>query len=127
MWIFSEEGFYSVVAHKTLPNTFMVRSREQCDIENLVRLCDLTEPVITTPDADYPFRVVVSGEVKDLIILALASGIDYSNFKDRVHHRPDQANKDRAYMEVWATMRRIQEPVRGQPSQCHETGFGRLR
>jgi hypothetical protein len=42
------------------------------------------------------------------IAYRLAMGIDYCNFKDEVHKRPDQANKHSAYLSVWSAMLRVQ-------------------
>ncbi len=114
MWIASQSGFYSIVRHEKMPDMFMVRSRAAGDLENLRGLPALADadlpPVVTTPNADYPCRLVVTGAQKDAIVKALADGIDYPNFKSRVHERPDQAGKNRAYMEIWSAMRRTEAP-----------------
>lgn len=34
----------------------------------------------------------------------LASSIDYSNFKNRIHDLPDQAGKLPAYSQLWSRM-----------------------
>ncbi len=92
----------------------MVRARVRGDLENLRHLPALEgiglPPVVLTPDADYPCRLVVTTAQKDAIVKALADGIDYGNFKSRVHERPDQTRKNRAYMEVWSAMSRTEEP-----------------
>ena len=57
---------------------------------------------------DYRWRLSISK--RDWVKLAglLAAAVDYPNFKAEVHRRRDQANKGRAYAEVWATMHALQ-------------------
>jgi hypothetical protein len=51
----------------------------------------------------------------------LAAEIDYRNFKNAVHERPDQDNKSNAYLSIWSAMLRVQmgEDMDGQPAVAH--------
>ena len=40
----------------------------------------------------------------NVIIAALATSIDYPNFKDRIHENPDQRDKLPAYSRLWSHM-----------------------
>ncbi|MGI4788800.1 MAG: hypothetical protein ACRYFS_08115 [Janthinobacterium lividum] len=110
MWIASTAGWFSIVQHRELPDTFMVRARVQGDLENIKQLCSLPQPIITTPKADYPVRLIVSGAEKTAIIAALADGIDYPNFKSEVAELPDQKAKLPAYHDVWEVMSSVEDP-----------------
>jgi len=53
---------------------------------------------------DYAWRIVVGQPEVNAIMATLASSIDYSNFKNRVHDLPDQAGKLPAYSQRWSRM-----------------------
>lgn len=110
MWLMTTSGFYSIVKHKTEADCFMVRGRVKGDLENLRMLVGLAQPVIVTPSADYPFRLIVTEAQKTAIITALAARVDYPNFKSEVAKLPAQKKKLHAYHEVWAAMRGVEEP-----------------
>ena len=53
MWLFSSEGFISVVAHTGKPDTLLVRARDE---SSLLSLQGATGATLThTPFADYPY------------------------------------------------------------------------
>lgn len=96
MWIFLNDAFLSIVAHRAKPDALLVRARARGDLER-------TFPgvkVSRTPDADYLYRAEVpisrvAGEIGQRI-----REIDYPNFKNSVaeHDRHD------AYAGVWNVM-----------------------
>ena len=110
MWIASTAGWFSIVQHRELPDTFMVRARIKGDLVNLKELCHLPQNIVATPAADYPFRLIVSGAEKTAIIVALADGVDYPNFKSEVAKLPDQKAKLPAYHKVWEVMTGVEDP-----------------
>lgn len=107
MWLFTTRGFYSAV--RTPEGQVMVRGRVRDDLERLADLArdlGLEAPqVLTTPRADYRYRVLLNMENWVRLAAALAGEIDYPNFKNRVHGEPE---RDRAYMGVWSAMNRLQ-------------------
>ncbi len=80
MWLCTQHGFFSI------------------DMENLVKLCGAAWPIIVCGQA----------EVSD-VMAKLATAIDYSNFKSRIHAKPDQADKSSAYSQLWSHLYDLQE------------------
>lgn len=106
MWLFTKEGFFSAVQHKDDPDTIHVRGRFKGDLERLWRKYLEGGPIVEyTPDNDYPFRMDVSRTSWSIIVEAEAKSIDYENFKNAVH---DGTKRDRAYLDIWAALRRQQ-------------------
>lgn len=56
MWIFTSTGMLSVVAHRELANDLLVRARSPVHIREMFPDAAVDE----TPNADYPFRTVIS-------------------------------------------------------------------
>lgn len=96
MWIFLNNAALSVVAHRELPGTLLVRSRIEGDIQRAIP----SAKVFENPSADYRYRANVSRAVFAAALVSAAEAIDYGNFKgsvkDRVRHE--------AYMAVWEAM-----------------------
>jgi hypothetical protein len=108
MWIMTQHGFYSIVASREQKG-FLIRSRELQDIENALDIIgDEDLHVVRTPQADYRFRLIVSKEQLQRFMQHILSHIDYPNFKERIHKKKDQKNKEEAYLAVWATMYQLQ-------------------
>ena len=101
MWIFLNDSFLSVVAHRDRPDDLLVRARRQGDIERVFPEAE----VQTTPAADYAFRAVLPREVVGAAVSKAAEEIAYPNFKGSVTE-PDRHD---AYMSVWGVMRRLQD------------------
>lgn len=84
MWIYTREGFASVVKHRDKANTFLVRSRWREHLEALLPGSKIT----VMNQADYKYRCEISGETFGLLMMRAAAGVDYDNFKNAV--RDDQ-------------------------------------
>ena len=102
MWLCTQHGFFSIVQKK--PGEFHVRGRLRQDMENLLKLCGAEWPIIETKSGDYRTASSAAGrgersdgEARDRI--------DYSNFKSRIHAKPDQADKSAAYSKLWGNLR----------------------
>src|SRR5438874_2053133 len=110
MWLFSKQGFFSVVRHSHRPGHLLVRARLRADADNLARL--LSEETgrafapLVTPDADYLYRLEVPREDFARVMARLVQELDYPNFKLAVHGNPD---RDRTYGRVWSVMAELQE------------------
>jgi hypothetical protein len=109
MWIFAKSGFFSAVQHFDDANLIHVRARFRGDLERLCEANDVAANVAETPSNDYPFRMDFERSVWRKIVADEAGAVDYSNFKSAVH---DGTSRDRAYMDVWAALRRAEEPRR---------------
>lgn len=101
MWIFTTSGFVSIVADAKRKGHLLVRSRVPGDIEKLFPDATVTE----NPDRDYRFRASIPVNVVARTMFDLVSDIEYNNFKNEI---PLGARHD-AYLDVWATMARLQE------------------
>jgi hypothetical protein len=78
MWIFSSQGFLSIVKHTDKPNILVVRSRFRGHIEKIFPNAHVDEDA----NRDYRFRVELPVEVVSKTISRMVSQIDYPNFKN---------------------------------------------
>jgi hypothetical protein len=102
-------GFCSVVAHRERKGSLLVRTRAWADAESLRRYLGCSTPLIRTPDADYPFRFVVTRKNFARAMLQFAfDDLDYGNFKGRVFESDPE--RERVYAEVWALLRKRLDP-----------------
>lgn len=77
MWLFLPQGFISIVAHRDMKNSVLVRAR--C----AKHLSDLFPGTAQTvlPDADYRYRIIITrSELNDFISNHI-SDMRYDNFK----------------------------------------------
>ena len=105
MWLFSKNGFFSAVQHFKNADVIHVRARFKGDLEKLCEAYDVAPKVSHTPENDYPYRMDFNRALWVKIVMSEAEAIDYHNFKNSVH---DGTVRDRAYMDVWAALRRAQ-------------------
>lgn len=110
MWLCTKHGFFSIV--EKLPGEFHIRARVKRDIENLKALAEIKRTVISTPDADYRYRLVVNKVEVLAALTCMANEIDYSNFKSKIGKTEDQRDKLNAYHEVWSVMAGVQRGQR---------------
>ena len=107
MWVFLPDAFLSVVQHRDLPNTLLVRSRTAKDILSVFPSAEVQH----TPDADYPYRAVVDRQAVAARIAGHIIGrLDYDNFKGSIPY--DDSRRYDCYSMVWATMIQMEEPRR---------------
>ena len=107
MWVFTTQGFYSVVAHRRDPGKVLVRARAREDLEALrEQIPDLR--IYEDADADYRYRAVVNHADWIAAVAILTAGIDYPNFKAAVAERQGP-ERERIYARVWAEMLSIQD------------------
>lgn len=109
MWLSTTTGFFSIVQHRNQPDQYLVRARVRQDLLSLKTLAALAGDVLTTPTADYRYRLYVSRDEMSAILAKLAAAIDYPNFKDRIATLPDQRPKLAAYHRVWSVMQTVEE------------------
>lgn len=100
MWIMSNTGFLSIVAHRELPDTLLVRARRTGEIESIFP----NAQTLRTPDADYLFRAVISRNEVAQVIAQQLHDINYDNFKNSVQ---DPRLHD-AYFDTWSVMHHYQ-------------------
>lgn len=111
MWLFTENGFVSAVAHRDDKTLMMVRARDKKSLERLALIADTK--IITTPTgSDYPHRVVVTKEVfKDWVTEAI-DNVMYDNFKTQVAKTRGHEYAEPLH-DVWAVMLQAEDVKRG--------------
>ena len=75
MWIFTQDGFLSVVEHRDDSDCLIVRSRARDDLERMAHFAG--QEIIVMPDADYRFRVEVPRPVFGAFMREQVVDIDY--------------------------------------------------
>ena len=97
MWIFSQDGFFSIVQKG---DQFHVRARRKQDLVNL-GLCATK----SYAGSDYPWRTILPKRAELLMLLEkLGKSVDHPNFKARIAERPDQRNRLGEYHKIWGLM-----------------------
>lgn len=99
-----------MVQDKADADVIQVRARVKKDLQRLARFAakagGIEMPaVISTPEADYAYRIIVDRAAWETIGAALTADIDYTNFKSTVHGESD---RDATYMLVWSMMNELQ-------------------
>jgi hypothetical protein len=90
MWIFTLDGFYSVVEDWSNKNFVYARSRNAGDIDRLIRRLNSGAKRKNTPERDYPFRVRLRKKAWRRYVNRAVTDLRYTNFKSAVHDK----NKD---------------------------------
>jgi hypothetical protein len=114
IWVFTQDGFYSVTAYDEAPGgprpdaneLVVVRTRARDDLTRLSGWIHDAE-IVATPSADYPFRIVCGREEWARYLVAMTEQIDYTNFKQRVEERLGTRRHD-VLLSVWTTLRRLE-------------------
>ncbi len=103
MWLFTNTGFISAVSNG---KDLMVRARDK---ESLLAIAESARTeIISTPQNDYPYRVIVTHEYFAKWVAHMASNIAYKNFKSEVA-------TTRGYefahplMKVWSVMHEVED------------------
>jgi hypothetical protein len=117
MWIFTRYGFFSI-ACASKPDgspdaqTVMVRARRSEHLGRLQgrfpALADAS--ILTMPDRDYRYRIVVAKDTWAKVISELATEQEWSNFKNEVARYQGAGGREyvHALHEVWGTMAELQ-------------------
>lgn len=111
MWLFTQDGFISIVAHRRKHDVALVRAR---DAESLLPLVtysdspDLPNEIARTPDADYPYRLEITWRQLSKYLVDQVYNITYDNFKNQVH---DTRGDDFAapLHKVWSAMHEVED------------------
>lgn len=111
MWLFTRHGFYSITRSEMEPTKLQIRARTRAHLENLKLLFDTNDgmpllgPILSTPAADYAYRIIADTATVQVILARLCDELEYMNFKAATH---TSLPKDHAYHQalhrVWGTM-----------------------
>ena len=107
MWVFTTQGFYSVVAHRDDPERVIVRARAREDLEALREQIPSLR-IFSDAEADYRWRAIVSRAEWVAAVALLAASVDYPNFKSAVAERQG-VERERVYSRVWAELLELQQ------------------
>ena len=103
MWLFTNTGFVSAVSNG---NDLMVRARDRESLEPIAESAKTA--IISTPQSDYPYRVIVTHEIFAKWVAHMASNIAYKNFKSEV-----AATRGHEFahplMKVWSAMHEVED------------------
>ena len=110
MWLFSRDGFFSVVKDSYCgDDELMVRARCREDLERFLDRAGLKDNEIVKVDhADYRYRTKVGREAWALYVATMAINIHYTNVKGIIAHIGGHGRRD-AYMRVWEALYNWQE------------------
>jgi len=103
MWLFTSDGFVSVVQHAEKPDTLLVRARDERSLLSLVEATGAT--LRHTPSNDYPYRAEVLRTAYSAWVVDQITELDYTNYKAHMwSERPEFGD---ALHEVWASMHQV--------------------
>ncbi|WP_028322732.1 hypothetical protein [Desulfatiglans anilini] len=107
MWLFTVDGFFSVVKDNYCSDAeLMVRARVREDLERFCKRMAIDPGgILELPEADYRFRIKVRRGRWVAYAGSMAYEIEYSNFKNTV----DDHRRHMAYMECWRALHDWQE------------------
>jgi hypothetical protein len=104
MWIFTTSGFLSAVSKET--DTLSVRARDR---QSLVSLSAWSKSeIISTPYADYPYRIETDHQIFSSWVAREAVSIDYNNFKTSVGISRGKKFA-RSLASIWSTMHEVED------------------
>lgn len=105
MWVFTRDGFFSVVQDHHDPSTVWIRARSRADMVRLVNRFTFAvkrPKIVVTPERDYRYRIKSSKQAWSVVMEREAAAIDYGNFKGSIPH--DDKVRHRMLMDIWARL-----------------------
>jgi hypothetical protein len=106
MWLFTSEGFVSVVAHNEEPDSLLVRARDEDSLLSLVEATGAT--LRHTPSNDYPYRIEVLRTAYSVWVANQILELDYINYK--AHMWSERPEFGQALHDVYASMLTVEGP-----------------
>ncbi len=112
---------------KKLGTPLLVRSRTRQDLADFLALSKLKNPgrIRSTPEADYPFRVIAPAWYVARCLKAAAAGMEYSSLKKSIgHDTPAGRLRYSVAVGAWTEIRRLEalnppESSTGNPQVFH--------
>jgi hypothetical protein len=113
MWVFTPDGFYSVVQkpQDRKNNTLTIRTRNRGDMDALVAGHFPDAKPYKVKHSDYEWRIRVPKADWAQAVQRMAMDIEYSNFKDEVTKRQGWDRHD-VYLRVWQALLSISDRPR---------------
>lgn len=110
MWVFTRDGFFSVVKKGCETDEVMVRARQKSDLVELGTRLNFTLCIQTDTGTDYAFRAVLKKSDWAGYLADEAMHLDYENFKGALSNK-DHARQT-AYCQCWKALLDWQEQSR---------------
>lgn len=104
MWICSRYGFFSITESSQDKEVMQIRARKHKHLMLLRRRCPALQgkKIVSTVLTDYPYRIFVDRPAAVLVLMHLATDIDYSNFKDAAAEAMPEDEDYRSFLaETW--------------------------
>ena len=101
MWVFTQDGFISVVDNKQEPGKLTARARDEQSLQLLAELAG--SEIHRSKNCDYPYRTFVTRDQLNEFMTAQIDSLDYRNFKSRVWQSRGEKYHD-ACTDVWEAM-----------------------
>jgi len=106
MWVFTQDGYISVVDNNDSPGKLTVRARDKQSLELLADF--VASPIIELRGRDYEYRVYVTREEFVKFMTMHIEHLDYSNFKNRIWATRGDTYHD-ACSDVWGAMLQVSD------------------
>ena len=104
MWLFTTNGFISIVEHDA--DHLVVRARDRLSLSLLAQSYDVE--IRSTPTADYPYRIFLSKDQFKNYLHNQAGLINYKNFKSEVAITRSKAFAN-TLLKVWSAMHGVED------------------
>ncbi len=85
MWIFSRNGFVSLIQHPQKPGSLVVQTQTREEMEQVVRLLDGKHEIERSYDGSFRFSTIADKDAVAMLVAQLATKIDYSRFTQSVN------------------------------------------
>jgi hypothetical protein len=106
MWVFTQDGYVSVVDNKEREGLLSVRARDR---QSLISIAEIASQSIEfTPYRDYEYRTYATREQFAEWLALNVEMLNYHNFKDQVHKTLGD-DYYHACGEVWVAMTTIKD------------------
>lgn len=111
MWLFSKQGFVSIVKDRYCEeDEVVIRARKREDLEAVLDMMETERPgIIELPHTDYRYRTIVKQRDFALAVAHIAMEIQYPNFKSAACPPGSDMKRTIAYHQCWDVLRKLQE------------------
>ena len=105
VWLFLSGGFLSIVSHRHLPDSVLVRSRNMAHLKSLFP----NAKHFSLKQSDYPHRAIIERTVVAKMVGDHVLNMKYDNFKNSI----SEASYFHVCHDVWSMMYEYGMPFRG--------------
>lgn len=106
MWLFTKDGFYSIVHKDCEKDELTVRARVKKDLEKMLKKVGVKAVIHDWSGSDYRFRVVMKRADFVRYMVDYGENLQYDNFKNTIPH--DDVVRHEAYFGVWSAGMQLQ-------------------